>query len=84
MTRDAEPSVTQWISNLKAGDDGEAARRLWERYFPQLARLAHASLRAKSRGPADGEDAALSAFESFFRGVASGRFSRLENRDDLW
>jgi DNA-directed RNA polymerase specialized sigma24 family protein len=84
MTRDAERSVTQWIGDLKAGDDGEAARRLWERYFAQLARLAHARLRATSRGPADGEDVALSTFESFFRGAAAGRFPRLEDRDDLW
>ena len=84
MTSDAERSVTQWISDLKAGDDGEAARRLWDRYFTQLARLAHARLRARNRGAADGEDVALSAFESFFRGAAAGRFPRLEDRDDLW
>lgn len=84
MTSDAERSVTQWISDLKAGDDGEAARWLWDRYFTQLARLAHARLRARNRGAADGEDVALSAFESFFRGAAAGRFPRLEDRDDLW
>jgi DNA-directed RNA polymerase specialized sigma24 family protein len=69
---------------LKAGDDGEATRRLWERYFAQLARLAYARLRAAPRGPTDGEDVALSAFDSFFRGAAAGRFVRLEDRDDLW
>jgi DNA-directed RNA polymerase specialized sigma24 family protein len=84
MTRDAERSVTDWIGDLKDDDDGVAAHRLWERYFTKLARLAHAHLRANPRGPADGEDIALSAFDSFFRGAAAGRFPRLEDRDDLW
>lgn len=84
MTSDAERSVTQWISDLKAGDDGEAAHRLWERYFTQLARLAHTRIRARHRGLADGEDVALSAFESFFRGAAAGRFPLLGDREDLW
>jgi DNA-directed RNA polymerase specialized sigma24 family protein len=33
---------------------------------------------------ADEEDAALSAFDSFCRGVARGRYPRLDDRDDLW
>jgi DNA-directed RNA polymerase specialized sigma24 family protein len=84
MTADGKGSVTKWVSDLKAGDRDEAARRLWERYFERLARLAQARLRAVARGPADGEDVALSAFDSFFRGVADGRYPRLADRDDLW
>ena len=74
MAADGEHSVTQWVGDLKAGDRGEAARLLWQRYFDRLARLAQARLRAAARGPADGEDVALSVFDSFFRGVAAGRF----------
>jgi DNA-directed RNA polymerase specialized sigma24 family protein len=81
---DGEHSVTQWVSDLKAGDRGEATRRLWERYFQRLARLAQARLRATGRGPADGEDVALSVFDSFFRAAAAGRFPELGDRDDLW
>jgi DNA-directed RNA polymerase specialized sigma24 family protein len=84
MAADNENSVTRWVNDLKAGDRGEAARLLWQRYFEQLARLAQARLRAVARGPADGEDVALSAFDSFFRGVAEGGFPRLADRDDLW
>jgi DNA-directed RNA polymerase specialized sigma24 family protein len=84
MTADGDPSVTQWIDGLRAGDRDEAARQLWGRYFARLARLAQARLCAAARGPADGEDIALSAFDSLVRGVAAGRFPGLAHRDDLW
>ena len=84
MATDSENSVTHWVNDLKAGDRGEAARRLWQRYFERIARLAQARLRAVARGPADGEDVALSVFDSFFQGVTDGRFPRLADRDDLW
>ena len=32
MSNEPQGSVTHWIGALKAGG-GEAARRLWERYF---------------------------------------------------
>ena len=84
MAADGEHSVTRWVSDLKAGDRSEAARLLWQRYFERLARLAQGRLQRAARGPADGEDVALSAFDSFFQGVADGRFPDLGNRDDLW
>ena len=63
-----------------------AAQPLWERYFDPLVRLARTKLRAAHRAGADAdeEDAALSAFDSFCRGVAQGRFPQLADRDDLW
>jgi DNA-directed RNA polymerase specialized sigma24 family protein len=84
MDDDDEKSVTHWVGELRTGDRGEAARLLWERYFGRLARLAQQHLQASARGFADGEDVALSAFDSFFQGVAAGRFRELGNRDDLW
>jgi DNA-directed RNA polymerase specialized sigma24 family protein len=84
MTDDAKNSVTQWIQDLKTGNRDEASRRLWERYFTRLAALARARLSPCARGPSDGEDVALSVFDSFFRGVAAGRFPDLGNRADLW
>jgi DNA-directed RNA polymerase specialized sigma24 family protein len=78
-------SVTGWIGDLKGGGDS-AAQHLWERYYERLVRLAHARLRTARRAGAveDEEDAALSAFDSFCRGAADGRFPRLADRDDLW
>ena len=85
MTDEPDGSVTRWIGELAAGDAVDsAAQKLWERYFGRLVHLARDRLRAGPRGPADAEDAALSAFDSFCRGAAAGRFPRLDDRDDLW
>ncbi len=79
-----EESITRWIGELQGGGDlNEAARKLWERYFRDLVRLARARFRDAPRGPADEEDAALTAFEIFCRGAAS-RFRHLAGRDELW
>jgi DNA-directed RNA polymerase specialized sigma24 family protein len=79
----SDGSVTVWIGALKAGDPA-AAQRLWERYFRKLVRLARARLGDAPRRAADEEDAALSAFDSFCRGAAAGRFPQLSDRDNLW
>jgi DNA-directed RNA polymerase specialized sigma24 family protein len=76
-------SVTVWIAELRAGDS-LAAQRLWEGYFRRLVELARHKLLGRPRAAADEEDVALSAFDSFFRGVGEGRFSQLLDRDDLW
>jgi DNA-directed RNA polymerase specialized sigma24 family protein len=76
-------SVSQWVDRLRAGDEA-AAQKLWEKYFGRLVSLARSRLQGRARRVADEEDVALSAFDSFCRGVAKGRFPRLANRDDLW
>jgi DNA-directed RNA polymerase specialized sigma24 family protein len=77
-------SITHWLDQLRRGD-GAPAQRLWERYFHRLMALARQKLRfAPHTMPADEEDVALSAFDSFFRGMDQGRFPQLADRDDLW
>jgi RNA polymerase sigma factor (sigma-70 family) len=76
-------SVTRWIEQLKAGDQ-QAAQPLWERYYRRLVRLARAQLRGARRRAEDESDVALSAFDSFCRGAAHGRFPLLADRDNLW
>lgn len=78
-----EESVTLWLRQLAQGDD-QAAQLLWERYFDELVRVARRKLAMASRRVADEEDVALVAFNSFCNGVQAGRFSRLDDRDDLW
>lgn len=76
-------SVTHWIERVKSGDH-DAAGQLWERYFGQLVRLARQRLKATRSVAVDGEDVALSAFDSFCRGAERGRFPDLADRDSLW
>jgi DNA-directed RNA polymerase specialized sigma24 family protein len=84
MTSQPDGSVTRWIGDLVAGADPDsAAQKPWQRYFHRLVLLARDRLRAGHRGPTDAEDAALSAFDSFCRGAAAGRFPRLDDHDDL-
>src|SRR5262245_45696580 len=79
----SEGSVTRWVTALKGGDPG-AAQALWERYYRQLVTLARQKLRSARRRVADEEDVVQSAFHSFFKGVARGRFPQLHDRDNLW
>ena len=79
----AEDEITQWLSGLARGED-EAVEAIWQRYFERLVRLARTKLAAGQRRMADEEDVALSAFQSFCRGAAEGRFPRLQDRHDLW
>jgi DNA-directed RNA polymerase specialized sigma24 family protein len=76
-------SVSQWISELEAGDS-EAAAKIWRRYGARLLRLAQNRLGTTRRRVSDEEDIALTAFAQFCRGVQQKRFAKLEDRDDLW
>ena len=76
-------SVSQWLDLLRDGDPA-AAQRLWELYFHRLVGLARGKLQGQPRRAADEEDVALSAFASFCRNAADGRFPQLADRDDLW
>ncbi|MCA9170201.1 MAG: hypothetical protein KDB23_21135, partial [Planctomycetales bacterium] len=76
-------SISIHIRDLREGD-GDAAHFIWGRFFPQLKRLAKLKLAGLRDPMADEEDVAVNAFASFCRGVESGRFDQLENRDDIW
>jgi RNA polymerase sigma factor (sigma-70 family) len=76
-------SVTALLERLKNGDH-EAARLLWQRYYPRLVALAKRKLQGTAPRIADEEDAALSAFDSFCRRAEQGHFPDLQDRDGLW
>lgn len=76
-------SVSAWIAGLRAGD-ALAAQKVWERFHQQVLNKAHYKLGNLPRRAFDASDVAQSAFHSFVRGCEAGRFSRLEDRDDLW
>jgi DNA-directed RNA polymerase specialized sigma24 family protein len=79
----SKESVTTWVEQLRVGNRA-AAQHLWECYFPRLVGLARQNLQGLPRRAADEEDVALSAFDSFCRGMEQGRFPLLDDRDDLW
>jgi hypothetical protein len=79
----SEQSVTNWLHAMQAGDR-EAVRQLWDRYFHRMVGLARRKLGDSPGGPADEEDVALSAFDSFDQGIQKGRITDLRDRDDLW
>jgi len=76
-------SVTHWLQLLQAGEDA-GAQQIWERYRDRLVGLARKKLRGAERRMADEEDVVLSVFDSVFRGIKQGRFSKMQGRDDLW
>jgi DNA-directed RNA polymerase specialized sigma24 family protein len=84
MQAEGPGSVTRCLLDLQAGDQA-AARVLWDRYFLRLVGLVRARLRgARRSGEADEEDVVLSAFDSFYAGVAEGQYPDLAGRDELW
>jgi DNA-directed RNA polymerase specialized sigma24 family protein len=76
-------SISQWLDQVKEGDS-LAAQELWQRYYHRLVGLARKKLKDTPRRVADEEDVVVSAFDSFYRGAAQGRFPQLQDRDDLW
>jgi DNA-directed RNA polymerase specialized sigma24 family protein len=79
----SDGSVSRWLDPLQQGD-AEAVQQLWQRYFAALAKVARRALRDLPLRARDDEDVALSAFDSFCRNAARGRFPQLSDRDDLW
>ncbi len=78
-----DDDVSAWIHQLAQGDEA-AAQKIWDRYCSGLLALARRKLGDGQRRVADEEDAVLSAFHSFCQGAATGRFPKLDDRDDLW
>jgi RNA polymerase sigma factor (sigma-70 family) len=76
-------SVTHWFEQIREGDS-VAARAIWERYFPELVRLAREKLRGTPRRVADEEDVADSVMKSLFLAAQKGRFPDLADRHELW
>lgn len=79
----SDSSCQRWLSRLEAGEDA-AAERLWNVYFERLVHLAQGRMHAKYQRAQDAEDVALSAFNSFCRGVEQKKFSSLTDNHGLW
>lgn len=75
--------ITEWLTGLQQKED-VAAQQLWDHYCRQLIQIARGRLGNLPRHVYDEEDAALSAFASFCRGVELDRFPKLNDRENLW
>lgn len=80
---DESHSVTRLIQRLK-DNDPDTAGQIWRRYFERLLPLARSKLQALPHRAVDEEDVLVSVFDRFFRAAKEDRFSRLQDRDDLW
>ena len=79
----SDSSVNRWLRRLEDGDEA-AAETLWHAYYEKLVRLAQGRLQARYRRTVDAEDVALSAFDSFCRGIQAKKFPSLKDRTGLW
>tara|TARA_R110002072_G_scaffold302710_2_gene487593 strand:+ start:86380 stop:86967 length:588 start_codon:yes stop_codon:yes gene_type:complete len=74
-------SITGWFVALQSGDDN-AAERLWDRYFRQIAKLARGRM---GHDPTyDEEDLAVSVFDAMVQLARENRYPELGGRDELW
>lgn len=80
MTDNSDISV--WLEDLKRGDD-QAAAIIWDKYFPQIVRVARKRLDSLPRGDRDEEDIAISAMKSFMLAAREDKFQSLTDRDEL-
>lgn len=75
-------SISRLISELDS--ESVAASELWEHFIHRMIATASRKLKSLPRRMADEEDIALDAFNAFLNGHKEGRFTKLENREDLW
>ena len=80
---DSIGSVTGLIGRVKK-QDSVAAHELWRRYFTQLHHVAKKNFGDSHSPEADEEDAASMAFHAMLDGFKSGRFAKINNRDEFW
>lgn len=78
-----EDSVMDLWQRMQDGDDS-AIPLLWNRYFPRMVALARQSIAAQARSRTDPEDAAQSAFFSFWELSRERLETSLQDRNQLW
>jgi RNA polymerase sigma factor (sigma-70 family) len=78
-----ESSITNWMGQLKGGDNA-AAEPIWHHFFGRLVEFARNHMRGVSTVASDEEDVALSVLKSVCIGLRAGRFSDLQGSESLW
>ncbi len=83
MSEAEEIPLTVAFAQMQSGDQ-QAATALWAHFFPRLLGLARHVLRTHKLSTVQPEDAAQSAFASFWHRTEQGGFVQNLNRNDLW
>ena len=76
-------SITQWLQKLHSGE-ADAAKEIWNRYYPRVVRLAALQLIKSDDRSIDEEDVAQSTFRTVYLAVMNGKYPDIEDRRDLW
>jgi DNA-directed RNA polymerase specialized sigma24 family protein len=83
MSEAEDIPLTVAFGEMQSGDQ-QAAAALWGHFFPRLLGLARHVLRTHRLAVIQPEDAAQSAFASFWHKAEKGGFEQNLNRNDLW
>ena len=76
-------SVTVWLRQLANGDQ-DAARKLWDRYGPELVELSRRRFGGVMGALEDEEDLVQSVFKALWTGATDGRLEGVQDREHLW
>jgi RNA polymerase sigma factor (sigma-70 family) len=80
-----DESITQWLARLQVRpDDSLAQQRLLSRCLDDLVGYVRGQLRNSPKRIADEEDVALEVLAGLFHGIRDARFTKLNDREDLW
>ena len=71
-----------WLDKLRSGD-AQAMQELFDQHFSVISKYADRRLSRTARRVEAGEDVALSAINSFVRGVQENRFDKLRDDQEL-
>jgi RNA polymerase sigma factor (sigma-70 family) len=75
--------VTVWLEQAKQGDE-TSLNRLHEAYFQRLVAFARRRINDSNRRLTDEEAVANRALHGMFELLREHRYTKLDNRDDLW
>ncbi|MDB5337597.1 MAG: DNA-directed polymerase specialized sigma subunit, sigma24 [Planctomycetaceae bacterium] len=76
-------SVTVWLRQLANGDQ-EAAKKLWDRYGPELVELSRRRFGGALGALGDEEDLVQSVFRTLWTWATDGRLDGVQDREHLW
>lgn len=83
MNNGLRGSVSRAV-HLMQQQSESAIHEIWDRYFPRLVKVAHNTLRHLPHRVQDANDAAQSAFISFWRKISADGVAETLDRNTLW